>query len=167
MAETVLENEICNACQAEVRPESLFCYNCGESVTDEPIGKPDDVLIKNEIDDEEIEVEQTELESFDSEETENGDNDEAAEIGGNSEGNAIIISNEEIEQDEKSGSASKKNIKLRSAAALKKSGKKIKTKEVIVTWEEYENAPNAWFITIALLLTLFAVGVFFAAMYLR
>lgn len=32
MAETAVERSVCKGCGAEVRDESLFCYNCGESV---------------------------------------------------------------------------------------------------------------------------------------
>lgn len=33
MAETSVKTPICNICGAEVREGSLFCYNCGGSVT--------------------------------------------------------------------------------------------------------------------------------------
>ena len=32
MPETVLTTEACDSCGAEVRDESVFCYNCGERV---------------------------------------------------------------------------------------------------------------------------------------
>ena len=35
MAKTLVEKEICDACGADVRPGSLFCYNCGGAVADE------------------------------------------------------------------------------------------------------------------------------------
>lgn len=145
MAETVLEKEICDACQADVRPNSLFCYNCGESVTIENSDEPE-----GEIFAEDIPIEKPESE----------------ELFDNGKTNAKIIKNDEIKP-EKPEINKKEKPKLRSAASLKKRGKTIKTKEVLVTWEEHENAPNAWFIAIALFLTLFAVGVFFIAMYLR
>ena len=34
MAEIVAESLICNACGADIRDESQFCYNCGETITD-------------------------------------------------------------------------------------------------------------------------------------
>lgn len=40
MAEIVAESLICNACGAEIRGGSLFCYNCGKTVID----TPDDTL---------------------------------------------------------------------------------------------------------------------------
>lgn len=35
MAETTIENRVCNACGTEVRPNSLFCYHCGGSLAPE------------------------------------------------------------------------------------------------------------------------------------
>ena len=35
MPETVMTAEACNACGADVRDESIFCYNCGERVRNE------------------------------------------------------------------------------------------------------------------------------------
>ena len=37
MAETAVKSEICDICGAEVRSGSLFCYNCGGSVTKQEI----------------------------------------------------------------------------------------------------------------------------------
>ena len=48
MAETLVEAAICDACGTEVRGGSAFCFNCGESVVEEPappaILKPDQGL---------------------------------------------------------------------------------------------------------------------------
>ena len=47
MPETVLTAEACAACRAEVRDESIFCYNCGERVkNDEPAVEADPVVEK-------------------------------------------------------------------------------------------------------------------------
>jgi uncharacterized membrane protein YvbJ len=35
MAETITKNQVCNACGANVREGSLFCYNCGGSLASE------------------------------------------------------------------------------------------------------------------------------------
>jgi predicted amidophosphoribosyltransferase len=35
MSETVLQTAVCDSCGADVRDESLFCYNCGERVSRE------------------------------------------------------------------------------------------------------------------------------------
>lgn len=36
MSETVVEIAACSACGADVRGESVFCYNCGERVLEGP-----------------------------------------------------------------------------------------------------------------------------------
>lgn len=38
MSQTAVKELICDVCGAEVRDGSLFCYNCGTSVT-EPVGQ--------------------------------------------------------------------------------------------------------------------------------
>ena len=38
MAETVVEKAACAKCDAEIRDESLFCYNCGSAVA--PVAEP-------------------------------------------------------------------------------------------------------------------------------
>jgi hypothetical protein len=48
MSETVLQTAVCEACGAEVRDESLFCYNCGERVTAEA-GTTEPIAEKREI----------------------------------------------------------------------------------------------------------------------
>lgn len=41
MSETVVQTAVCEACGAEVRDESLFCYNCGERISEDiAVGEP-------------------------------------------------------------------------------------------------------------------------------
>ena len=35
MSDTLVKSAVCDACGADVRDESLFCYNCGERVREE------------------------------------------------------------------------------------------------------------------------------------
>ncbi len=56
---------------------------------------------------------------------------------------------------------------LKSAATMRRKSKVIEPKKVEVIWEEHENASGGWFILAALVLTLFAVGVFYLASYLK
>lgn len=58
-------------------------------------------------------------------------------------------------------------VKLKSAASMRRQAKIVKPKQIEVIWEEHENAPNGWFILTAVLLTLFAVAVFYLAIYLK
>ena len=37
MAEKVLEKPVCESCGVDVRPHSMFCYNCGGAVSKEPV----------------------------------------------------------------------------------------------------------------------------------
>jgi hypothetical protein len=37
MAETLVENQVCNHCGADIRPAALFCYHCGSSVAPEVV----------------------------------------------------------------------------------------------------------------------------------
>ena len=57
--------------------------------------------------------------------------------------------------------------KLKSAATMRRKPKVFQPKRVEVIWEEHENAPNGWFILAAILLTLFALGVFYLAIYTK
>ena len=57
--------------------------------------------------------------------------------------------------------------KLKSAASLRKRTKSVQKKRVEIVWEEPESAPNAWFVLVGVLLTLFAVGIWLLAMYLK
>jgi hypothetical protein len=46
MPEVLVDQRTCGACGADVRPESLYCYNCGEEINDlqgavKPIQRPD------------------------------------------------------------------------------------------------------------------------------
>ena len=42
MAEILVENKVCEACGADVRAGSVFCYNCGGAVSDDlPVPSPE------------------------------------------------------------------------------------------------------------------------------
>ena len=46
MPEVSVEEKTCSKCGAEVRHDTQFCYNCGESVGEEAIPSPDDASLK-------------------------------------------------------------------------------------------------------------------------
>lgn len=148
MAETLVENKICEACGADVRPGSLFCYNCGESVTGEvslPAStnnknkKVGGVLLEDEI-------------------VKNNDLKTSPLDGGKIEKTADAPIPKPSIQEE---------AKLKSAANLRRKAKTFQRKTVEVVWEEPENAPNKWFPIVALILTLFVFLIFLLAMYLK
>ena len=56
---------------------------------------------------------------------------------------------------------------LKSAAAMRRQAKSVESKTIALVWEQQNDAPNGWFISAAIVLTLFAVGILFLAMYLK
>lgn len=156
MAENVVENRICSVCGAEIRPQALFCYNCGSSVApeigaataqtnhdnkanetlDKPIEMPTDALIGNR----------------------------------EAENKSAAATNTAA-----AAATNRDRTNLKSAAALKreraKSGQNLlppQRKKIEVVWEEpEEDAPNVWFIVAALVLTLLSVGILFAVLTIK
>ena len=152
MAEVLVENQICEACGADVRPQALFCYNCGGAVADEI------VETENKNGNEEIgEVQRDNIEEKAEKKT------------------RIVESNgnvREIETIEKSGIKDVKpsiseQAKLKSAASLRRKAKSFQKREVEIVWEEPPNPSGARLILIALLLAAFAAVVVVLAMYLK
>ena len=52
MVETAVESSVCDSCGADIRDESLFCYNCGGPVTKMP-----ETIAETAVSDEPISVE--------------------------------------------------------------------------------------------------------------
>ncbi len=160
MAETLVENKVCEACGADVRSGSLFCYNCGGAVSlDLPESEKKTVreaLLSEDLADNR----DLKTKPLDSEVTQN-----------------VVLkpiekpSNDELL--EKFADKSKENrsiqeeAKLKSAANMRRKAKKYQKKTLEVVWEEPENAPNKWFPIVAVILILFVVAIFYLAMYLK
>lgn len=151
MAETLVENRVCESCGAEVRAGSLFCYNCGQAVASE-LANPAtnnkkfktvrEALVEDKIaDGHDLKTAPLENEKIEQAKT-------AAET---------PIPKPSIQED----------AKLKSAANLRRKAKTFQRKTVEVVWEVPESGPNKWFPIVALLLTLFAVLIFYLAMYLK
>lgn len=152
MAETTVENRICQNCGAEVRPNSLFCYSCGKSVAPEIVADfpprkngdgADEIKstmvaepVEKPIPKPVIESEEPKIESL---------------VEGEKSESKAIVKGEEP--------------KLKSAAAMRRRSKSFQPKRVEIIWEEHENAPNVWFILAAILLTAFAAAVFYLAIF--
>jgi len=161
MAEIIVENQICETCGADVRPQALFCYNCGgadgvqiektENKTESKNGnnKSGDVLLKNNFK-EEIK-------------------EETAEKPANSESNGdvrkIEVTAETIKKDKKADVF--EEAKLKSAASLRRKAKSIQPKEIEIVWEEPERISGLRLTLIVLLLSAFAAGVVFLAISLK
>ena len=56
---------------------------------------------------------------------------------------------------------------LQTAANLRRRAKTAGRKRVEIVWEEHDNAPNGWFIIVALILTVFAIAVWVLSTYLE
>lgn len=133
MAETIVKNQVCDACGADIRSEALFCYNCGESVVQKAQSndhKQTDEMVRETI------IEEKE--------------------------SKVLTATKE-----KNNTNGKKEIKLKSAAALRNKARRVKPKKVEIIWEEHENAPNVWFIAVAVLLLIFTIIIYYIAMILK
>ena len=164
MAETLVENKICEACGADVRPGSLFCYNCGGAISldlPESVKKNDKKTVREALLGEDLaENNDLKTEPLDSEAV---DNIVPKPIAKPSDDELIKnIADKTIE---------KPNIpeesKMKSAANMRRKAKTFQRKTVEIVWEEPENAPNKWFPIVAVVLILFVVAIFYLAMYLR
>jgi uncharacterized Zn finger protein (UPF0148 family) len=156
MAETLVENRTCSACGVDVRMGALFCYNCGGSVAPQiPVPETpapenhepaSDVWFKENIVEEKIEEKVEEKPAEVIEEAPPADEKE-------------VVAETTDKPDETTGIH--EQAKLKSAASLRRKAKTIQKRKVEeVIWTGHENAPNGWFILVALVLTAFAVAVF-------
>ncbi|HXG83831.1 MAG TPA: zinc ribbon domain-containing protein [Pyrinomonadaceae bacterium] len=157
MAQTFVENKICGVCGADVRPNALFCYNCGGAITVETKAeekspeKPFVYKIKKEKVKKEKVKKEPEQTVFD-EKTEQ----------------KVIVADAEIKEPEKDKNLeAEPKRELKSAASLRRKSKSLERKIVEVVWEEHENAPNVWFISVAVVLAIVAAVILFLAMYLK
>ena len=164
MADTLVENKVCEACGAEIRPGSMFCYNCGGAVSEElpePAKKKDekpvsDAWLRGDLA-ENNDLKTTRLD------------DALLE-------NQVVaptdkLSEEKIIEKVADKPLEKKNLqqegKLKSAANMRRKAKVFQPKKVEIIWEEHQNAPNIWFLMVAVILILFVVGIFYLAVYLK
>lgn len=145
MAETSVENRVCQSCGADVRPNTLFCYNCGESLAPKlSTGAKDEKNVSNAWFRENISEEK------------NGD-----KLSENKPAATIEATDRPIPKPPLTDEP-----KLKSAAAMRRQSKAYQPKRVEIIWEEYD-APNGWFILATILIALFAVGILFLAIYLK
>ena len=168
MAKTLVEKEICDACGADVRPGSLFCYNCGGAVSEdlpEPAtnnnrkkagGAPFQNDLAENSDLKTMPLQQDTVENFESRPV-------AKPIDKPAGGELF----EKTQAPPLEKSSIQEEAKLKSAASLRRKAKSFQRKTVEVVWEEPENAPNKWFPIVAIVLILFVVGIFYLAMYLK
>jgi len=146
MAETTVKNRTCQACGADVRPNALFCYHCGGS-----LARAADIDLGNKNGGAPLRRTDAEVE--------NGGQPKART-------RALII--KKIADDPiPNPLLTAEEPKLKSAAAMRRKLKRLQPKRFEIIWEEHENAPNVWFVLAAILLTLFAAGILYLAIYLK
>ena len=147
MAETVVENLICEACGSEIRDASAFCFNCGESILDES-----DEFIES--DPSESDAANARLDEKMSEAWKDDD--------------SVVTAEDSIGETEDDGenSVAERRTKLRTAASLRKRAKALKRRPVRVVWEEPAQ-PSRLFMVVSIGLTLFAAAMLFLALYLK
>ncbi|HEY8560418.1 MAG TPA: zinc-ribbon domain-containing protein [Pyrinomonadaceae bacterium] len=169
MAKTLVEKKICDSCGAEVRPGSVFCYNCGGAVAadlpeqaagdkrnatidrfEQPGGAPENNVFKT------TKLPEKTLEKLDM--------SPIAKPVGKPAGDELM---EKIEDSSAEKNSVQENGQLKSAANLRRKAKSFQRKTVEVVWEEPENAPNKWFPIVAIVLILFVAAIFYLAMYLK
>jgi hypothetical protein len=165
MADTLVENNICAACGAEVRPGSLFCYNCGGAVSDELPDKPAKKKREKAVSDAWLRGDLAENNDLKTTQLD----DEVLE-------NQVVaptdkLSEEKVIEKVADKPLEKKSLqqeaKLKSAANMRRKAKTFQQKKVEIIWEEHQNAPNIWFLMVAVILILFVIGIFYMAMYLK
>lgn len=150
MAETLIENQVCTTCGTDVRPNALFCYNCGAAVAEE-------------------------VPSNNHQQKEKSSRKTKVKVKNNKPKieNDLINQPEEIEKENvllaetKPETEGKDDVKLKSAAALRNKARRLEPKKIEIIWEEHDNAPNLWFIGVAILLVIFTIIIYFIAMWLK
>lgn len=154
MAKSKAKIEVCEACSADVRPGSLYCYNCGGPVAPESkkarLAATKTSVGKAWFKDEHVGLPKRETTKL----------DEVAAP----EPEAPALSAADVPIP-KPGIF--EDARMRSAANLRRKGKSIERRSVEVVWERPESSPDGRFILAALILTLFVVLVYLAAAYLR
>lgn len=145
MAETLVENKICQTCGTEIRQNAQFCYHCGGSVAADAAALKDKKAVSD---------------AWLRENISDGKNvDNSAPV----EKTAVL---ETVDNPIPMPNLTKEP-ELKSAAAMRRKSKNLQPKRTEIVWEEYGSKPNGWFILAAIVLTLFAVGVFYLMLYLK
>jgi hypothetical protein len=175
MSKTLVDKKICDACGADVRPGSGFCYNCGGAVAQESndlpkteanidlkevgdVWRQSDLAENSDFKTSNIDLKTTKLKKEEVIET-----IDLQPIGKPGD----VDLSKTIESPASTKSSLQDEAKLKSAANMRRKAKSFQKKTVEVVWEEPENAPNKWFPIVAIFLILLVVGIFYLAMYLK
>jgi hypothetical protein len=157
MAE-ILEQQVCQACGEKVRPNALFCFNCGSQ-----IGSDEEVEVENQR--------QLKISSawFKEDIIEGSVAETKAAAAVLKKTEPIIEKPQAVRPKVTTEVIEKKTAapELKTAASLRDRAKPPTRKSVQVVWEEPKSAPNIWFLIVSLILIAFAVFILFAMLYLR
>lgn len=151
MAEILVENKVCQACGTEIRQGALFCYSCGGLVAPES----DVPNIENDVAANQISTEKKV--------TENGSKAVFPTAAVPPDVQPNVLTDETEKPLVKSDPAKETNLK--SAASLRKKTKIVQKKTVEISWQEYENAPNLWFVLTAIVLFVFVAVIVWLELY--
>ncbi len=168
MAETLVENQVCAKCGVDVRKGALFCYHCGGAVAPEvAVSAANGDSVSSGWFRENIVTEERES----AKPTAKLDEMVAEKIDQPIEKPTDTPIGKPIEKPSDEPFEKPKieaETKLKSAAAMRRKTKIVQKKRIEeVEWEEHENAPNGWFMLVALILIAIAAGLFFFAVYVK
>ncbi len=156
MAEILIENQICKTCGADVKAGALFCYYCGASLASDIVADKND---KKETNSNNQSLENITIEK------ENGAEFDPKKIESKQEIDKTSVA--EITEKPITKPILQVEPKMKSAATMRGKSKLVQPKRVEVIWEESENAPNVWFIMVAVFLTIVAAVILFLAVRLK
>lgn len=162
MTENSVENPVCKACNANVRPGALFCYNCGSAVAPDLAVETED--IKGAV--------TSNLGFNGNANTENNSAKYAAPIDrpiDKPAGNFITppIEKNAPLKDQKLNVQDDKKVKTAATADAAGKSRTQEIKKVEVIWEAPENSSNIWFVVASTILVLFALLILLAMLYIR
>lgn len=160
MAKALVEDKICEACGVDVRPGSLFCYNCGE-----PVSLHLRQSKKRNVRNGRRRVDLAEDPDLTTKPLDSGAVENIALKPIEKPSADLLVYKIADEAIEKPNIA--EASKLKSAANMRRRAKTLQKTSVEIIWEEPENGPNKWFPIVAILLVLLVVGIFYLAMYLK
>jgi hypothetical protein len=162
MAETLVKEKVCRTCGADVRPKAVFCYNCGSAVAPSvPLTENSKRPAKKWVENDLAKADSGVVE-FKKEARAEKPAAEKAEFQAREDSGKLQTKTAAGEEKGKEDLS-----KLRSAASMRRRGKSVQKKRVEIVWEEHDNAPNGWFILVAVVLTILAIAIWVISTYLE
>ncbi len=146
MVGKTIENQTCADCGTEIRAAAMFCYHCGHAI--EEVKKPEPQVLKK--------ISKSSKRSSPL----NVRNQVGVQTDETNLESDLFESND-------STSNGKGEIDLPTAASVRNRSRKPESKKIEIFWEEHENAPNVWFIVVALVFAVFTIAIFVLATYLK